>query len=71
MKPPKPRICGTPNGPPVTSPRIKLSDGRHLSYSERGVPKHVAKHKVILVHGFNSSKDIYLPLSQVTILILL
>ncbi|XP_028808295.1 uncharacterized protein LOC114762863 [Neltuma alba] len=64
MKPPEPRICGTPNGPPVTSPRIKLSDGRHLAYREKGVPKQVAKHKVILVHGFNSSKDIYLPLSQ-------
>lgn len=65
VKPPPPRICGSPNGPPVTSPRIKLSDGRHLAYKERGVPKELAKYKVILVHGFDSSKDIYLPLSQV------
>lgn len=64
MRPPEPRICGTPHGPPVTSPRIKLSDGRNLAYRERGVPKKLAKHKAILVHGFNSSKDLYLPLSQ-------
>ncbi|GAV66627.1 Abhydrolase_6 domain-containing protein [Cephalotus follicularis] len=62
--PPPSKICGSPNGPPVTSPRIKLSDGRHLSYRESGVPKEMAKYKVILVHGFDSSKDIYLPLSQ-------
>lgn len=66
-KPPPPKICGTPNGPAVTSPRIKLSDGRHLAYRERGVAKENAEYKVIVVHGFDSSKDIYLPLSQVRI----
>ncbi|XP_030957406.1 uncharacterized protein LOC115979493 isoform X1 [Quercus lobata] len=66
VKPPPPKICGTPNGPPVSSPRIKLNDGRHLAYRERGVAKEHAKYKVILVHGFDSSKDIYLPLSQDT-----
>ena len=64
IKPPPPKVCGSANGPPVESPRIKLSDGRHLSYRERGVPKQTAKFKVILVHGFDSSKDIYLPLTQ-------
>jgi pimeloyl-ACP methyl ester carboxylesterase len=64
VKPPPPKICGTPNGPPVTSPRIRLGDGRHLAYRERGVAKENAKYKVILVHGFDNSKDIYLPLSQ-------
>ena len=68
VKPPPPKICGTPNGPPISSPRIKLNDGRHLAYRERGVAKEHAKYKVILVHGFDSSKDIYLPLSQVCIL---
>ncbi|GLT82022.1 hypothetical protein SLE2022_004370 [Rubroshorea leprosula] len=62
--PPPPKICGSPNGPPVTSPRIKLKDGRHLSYRERGVARGKAKYKVILVHGFDSSKDTHLPLSQ-------
>ncbi|XP_048324025.1 uncharacterized protein LOC125420852 [Ziziphus jujuba] len=64
LKPPPPKVCGKPNGPSVTSPRIRLSDGRHLSYRERGAPKDMAKYKVILVHGFDSSKDIYLPMSQ-------
>ncbi|CAK9145417.1 unnamed protein product [Ilex paraguariensis] len=63
-KPPPPKLCGSPNGPPVTSPRIRLSDGRYLSYKERGVPKEKAKYKVIISHGFNSSKDLYIPLSQ-------
>lgn len=65
--PPPPKIAGTPKGPLVTSPRIKLSNGRHLAYKERGVPKEKARNKVILVHGFDSSKDLYLPLSQVNL----
>lgn len=65
LKPPPPKICGSPNGPPVTSPRVKLSDGRHLAYRELGVPKEEAKHKIIIVHGFDSSKDLTLPVAQV------
>lgn len=65
IRPPPPKICGSKGGPKVTSPRIKLSDGRHLAYEVRGVPKENAKYKVIVVHGFDSSKHIYLPLSQV------
>ncbi|KAF5751612.1 Alpha/beta-Hydrolases superfamily protein isoform 1 [Tripterygium wilfordii] len=64
LKPPPPKICGTPGGPPVTSPRVKLSDGRHLAYREAGVPKGDAKHKVIVIHGFDGSKDKNLPVSQ-------
>ncbi|KAD5960353.1 hypothetical protein R6Q59_013481 [Mikania micrantha] len=55
-RPPPPKICGSPDGPPVTSPRIKLRDGRHLSYLEYGVPKETAKYKIIFVHGFDGSK---------------
>ncbi|KAL9228575.1 hypothetical protein vseg_004138 [Gypsophila vaccaria] len=62
--PPSSKVWGKPNDVPVPMPTIKLSDGRHLAYKEQGVPKDVAKHKAIVVHGFNSSKDIYLPLSQ-------
>lgn len=65
LKPPPPKICGSPGGPPVTSPRVKLSDGRHLAYRECGVPKEEAKHKIIVVHGFDSSKDLSLPFAQV------
>ncbi|CAH1423742.1 unnamed protein product [Lactuca virosa] len=36
IKPPPPRVCGSPGGPPITSPRIQLNDGRHLSYREWG-----------------------------------
>ncbi|GJT14287.1 alpha/beta hydrolases superfamily protein [Tanacetum coccineum] len=55
-RPPPPKICGSPDGPPVTSPRIKLRDGRHLSYLEYGVPKETAQYKIIYVHGFDNCK---------------
>lgn len=55
-RPPPPKICGTPDGPPVTAPRVKLSDGRHLAYKESGVPKEQAKYKFIFVHGFDSCR---------------
>ncbi|KAL4560389.1 hypothetical protein LXL04_032539 [Taraxacum kok-saghyz] len=54
--PPPPKKLGTPDGLPITSPRIKLRDGRHLSYKEYGVPKELAKYKIIYVHGFDSIK---------------
>ncbi|GMP88467.1 hypothetical protein CsSME_00040445 [Camellia sinensis var. sinensis] len=65
IKPPPPKVCGTPGGPPVTSPRVQLSDGRHLAYKEKGVPKEEAKYKIIVIHGFDSSKDLDLAVSQV------
>ncbi|GMH07326.1 hypothetical protein Nepgr_009166 [Nepenthes gracilis] len=43
---------------------IKLSDGRHLAYREAGVSKEDAKYKIIVIHGFDSSKDLSLPVSQ-------
>ncbi|KAJ0046728.1 hypothetical protein Pint_05833 [Pistacia integerrima] len=54
--PPPPKICGSPGGPAITGPRIKLRDGRHLAYKEHGLPKHLAKHKIIFFHGFGSSR---------------
>lgn len=65
LKPPPPKICGSLGGPPVTSPRVKLSDGRHLAYREFGAPKEEARCKIIVIHGYKSSKDINLPVSQV------
>ncbi|KAK9289678.1 hypothetical protein L1049_007836 [Liquidambar formosana] len=53
IQPPSPKICGSTDGPPVTAPRIKLSDGRHLAYKEHGVPKDIAKYKIVFVHGFD------------------
>ncbi|VVB14108.1 unnamed protein product [Arabis nemorensis] len=46
--PPPPKIAG------VTSPRIKLRDGRHLAYKEFGFPRDEAKFKIIYIHGFDS-----------------
>ncbi|KAK9079432.1 hypothetical protein SSX86_001103 [Deinandra increscens subsp. villosa] len=54
--PPPPKTLGSPDGPPITSPRIKLRDGRHISYIESGVPKDVAKSKLIYVHCYDCSK---------------
>ncbi|XP_074294253.1 uncharacterized protein LOC141622101 [Silene latifolia] len=56
-RPPPPKICGSPHAPPVTAPRIKLSDGRHLAYKEHGVPKDSAKFKFVYIHGFDSCRQ--------------
>ncbi|VVB14779.1 unnamed protein product [Arabis nemorensis] len=37
--------------------RIKLRDGGFLAYKETGVPKDEANYKIILIHGFGSSKE--------------
>ena len=65
LKPPPPKICGSPNGPPLTSCRVKLNDGRHLAYREFGVPKEKAQHKIILSHGYYDSRHMHLAASQV------
>lgn len=56
IRPPPPKICGSVGGPPITAPRIKLRDGRHLAYKEHGVPKDKAKYKFIFIHGFDSCR---------------
>ncbi|VFQ59334.1 unnamed protein product [Cuscuta campestris] len=55
-QPPPQKLCGTRDGPPITSPRVKLSDGRHLAYKEFGVPKDKAAYKIVYVHGFDSCR---------------
>lgn len=64
IRPSPPKVCGSPGGPPVTSPRVQLSDGRHLAYQEMGISKEEAKYKIIVVHGYGSSKDLRLPVSE-------
>ncbi|KAB8089895.1 hypothetical protein EE612_014928 [Oryza sativa] len=54
--PPPPRICGSPGGPPVAAPRVRLRDGRHLAYAESGVRKEDARYKVVFSHGFTGSR---------------
>ncbi|KAG0458909.1 hypothetical protein HPP92_022037 [Vanilla planifolia] len=56
IQPPPTRPCGSVGGPPVTAPRIRLRDGRHLAYAETGVPKETARFKLIFCHGFSSSR---------------
>ncbi|KAG9160872.1 hypothetical protein Leryth_008679 [Lithospermum erythrorhizon] len=56
FRPPPPKICGEPGGPPITGPRIKLRDGRYLSYQEQGVAKETAKYKMVFVHGTSTNK---------------
>ncbi|XP_049407018.1 uncharacterized protein LOC125870598 isoform X1 [Solanum stenotomum] len=53
IMPPLPKICGSPNGPLITAPRVNLSDGRYLAYKENGVPRDQAKHKFVFIHGFD------------------
>ncbi|KAL2481659.1 alpha/beta-Hydrolases superfamily protein [Abeliophyllum distichum] len=55
-RPPSPKTCGSPDGPPVTASRIKLNDGRHLAYKEYGVSKDKANYKTLFVHGFDSCR---------------
>ncbi|KAK4743314.1 hypothetical protein SAY87_001315 [Trapa incisa] len=64
LQPPQPKIPGSPGGPPITAPRIKLRDGRHLAYKEYGVEKDSAKYKIVVVHGFNGCRHQSLFLSQ-------
>ena len=56
IQPPPPKICGSLDGPTITGPRIKLTDGRHLAYKEHGVPKDKAKYKIVFVHGFGNCR---------------
>jgi hypothetical protein len=65
LQAPPPKIPGTPGGPPVTSPRVRLQDGRHLAYYESGVPREEARHKIIFMHGFDSCRYDVLRVSPV------
>ncbi|KAH7864422.1 hypothetical protein Vadar_029441 [Vaccinium darrowii] len=47
-----------------TPSKVRLSDGRCLAYRELGVPKNISNYKVILVHGFGSSKEMSFMASQ-------
>ena len=67
LKPQKSKLCGSVGGPQVTAQRIRLKDGRWLAYSETGVPKDIAKFKIILAHGFTGSRLDLLRPSPVTL----
>ncbi|KAF3498872.1 hypothetical protein DY000_02056162 [Brassica cretica] len=50
--PPPSKRCGTPGGPPITAPRIRLSNGSYLAYQEHGVSRQNATLKIIFIHAF-------------------
>ncbi|KAG6437249.1 hypothetical protein SASPL_102161 [Salvia splendens] len=56
VRPPPPKTSGLQYGPPVTASRVQLKDGRYLAYKESGVPKDVAKHKIVFIHGFDNCR---------------
>jgi hypothetical protein len=63
-------ILGSPGGLTVTSPRVRLKDGRYLAYMEAGVDRETAKYKIIFFHGYASTKESGFPVSQVTTIVL-
>jgi hypothetical protein len=63
-------ILGSPGGPTVTSPRVRLKDGRYLAYMEAGVDRETAKYNIIFFHGYASTKESGFPVSQVTTIVL-
>ncbi|CAM8952884.1 unnamed protein product [Rhodiola kirilowii] len=63
------KIAASPDDPSqpaaaAASPRIRLKDGRFLAYIEKGVPKSQSKYRIIIVHGFGSSKEMNFPAPQ-------
>ncbi|KAF8096916.1 hypothetical protein N665_0299s0074 [Sinapis alba] len=62
IKPPPP--IPLPENVSKISPRIKLSDGRHIAYKELGFPKDEAENKIIVVHGYSNSKNVDLYTTQ-------
>ena len=56
-QPVHPEMTESDDACPASSPRIRLSDGRYLAYKERGVPKNESNYKIIVIHGFGSSKE--------------
>lgn len=62
---PPPQNNGESVGLSVSSPRIRLRDGRFLAYRERGVSKNDSINRIIVSHGFGSSKDMNVLATQV------
>ncbi|KAG2272785.1 hypothetical protein Bca52824_067340 [Brassica carinata] len=62
IKPPPP--IPLPENVSEICPRVKLNDGRYLAYRELGFPKDKAKNKIIILHGFGSSKLVDLKITQ-------
>lgn len=46
---------------PTTAQFVKLYDGRHIAYREQGAIQEIARHTVLVVHGFPSSRFAGIP----------
>ncbi|MCO5571255.1 hypothetical protein L7F22_024992 [Adiantum nelumboides] len=44
------------NLPPINVPHVKLLDGRCIAYREQGTGQKLARHTILVVHGFPSSR---------------
>ncbi|KAH7281295.1 hypothetical protein KP509_36G039700 [Ceratopteris richardii] len=42
--------------PPINAPYVTLPDGRRIAYREQGVSQELARHTLVVVHGFPSSR---------------
>lgn len=42
--------------PPINVPHVKLPDGRRVAYREQGISQELARHTILVVHGFLSSR---------------
>lgn len=40
----------------IVANKIRLPDGRHIAYEERGVSRDVAKRNILVLHGFLSCR---------------
>ncbi|KAM0977799.1 hypothetical protein ACFX2C_013847 [Malus domestica] len=46
IQPPPSKICGSPDGPPVTGPRIKLRDGREGIWHTKSMESQKIMHSI-------------------------
>lgn len=61
--PPPSKRCGTPGGPPITAPRIRLSNGSYLAYQEHGlVDKRPPSRSSLSMHSPHSGAMLLSPL---------
>lgn len=40
----------------IVADKIQLPDGRHIAYSEQGVSREIARHNILVIHGFLASR---------------
>ncbi|GAA0151470.1 hydrolase [Lithospermum erythrorhizon] len=58
-------LANQPTLPSIDGDNDESQPGRILAYRERGAPRNKASYKIIIVHGFGSSKDMSFMASQV------